>query len=81
MFCRSSSQIFENGDKCLELSRIAFFSAQNQSMYDFTTEFCLLGNLVSENTLIFHEVNSSKRDPKFYLTCATPLKYSKIKHE
>jgi hypothetical protein len=65
MFCRPSSQIFKNGDECLELSCIAFFAAQNQSMFDFTAGFYLLSNLVSENTLIFYEVNSSKRDPKF----------------
>ena len=65
MFCRPSSQIFENGDKCLELSCIASFAAQNQSMFGFAAGFCLLSNLVSENTLISHEVNSSKRDPKF----------------
>jgi hypothetical protein len=65
MFCRSSSQIFENGDESLELSCITSFAAQNQSMFGFTTEFYLLSNLASENTLIFHEVNSSKRDPKF----------------
>jgi len=65
MFCRPSSQIFKNGDECLELSCIAFFAAQNQSMFGFTAEFYLLSNLVSENTLISYEVNSSKRDPKF----------------
>jgi hypothetical protein len=65
MFCRSSSQIFENGDEHLELSCIASFVAHNKSMFGFTTGFCLLNNLVSKNTLISHEINSSKRDPKF----------------
>jgi hypothetical protein len=65
MICRPSSQIFKNGDECLEQSCIASFAAQNQSMFGFTVEFCLLSNLVSENILIFHEVSSSKRDPKF----------------
>ena len=65
IFCRPSSQIFENGDENLELSCIASFAAHNKSMFGFTTGFCLLSNLVSENTLIFHEVNSSKRDLKF----------------
>jgi hypothetical protein len=65
MFCRPSSQIFENGDKHLELSCVASFAVHNKSMIGFTAEFCLLSNLVSESTLISHEVNSSKRDPKF----------------
>jgi len=65
MFCRPSSQIFENGDEHLELSCIAFFAAHNKSMFGFIIGFCLLSNLVSKNTLISHEVNSSKRDPKF----------------
>jgi hypothetical protein len=65
MFYRPSSQIFKNGDERLELNCIAFFAAQNQSMFGFIAGFCLLSNLVSENTLISHEVNSSKRDPKF----------------
>jgi len=65
MFCRPSSQIFKNCDEHLELSCIASFAAQNQSMFGFTVGLCLLINLVSENTLIFHEVNSLKRDPKF----------------
>ena len=65
IFCRSSSQIFKNGDECLKLSCITFFVDQNQSMFDFTVGFCLLSNLEFENTLISHEVNSSKRDPKF----------------
>jgi hypothetical protein len=65
MFCRPSSQIFKNGEERLELSCIASFAAQNQSMFGFTGGFCLLSNLVSENTLISHEVNSSKRVPKF----------------
>jgi hypothetical protein len=65
MFCRPSSQIFKNGDESLELSCIASFAAQNQSIFGFTAEFCLFNNLVSENTLISHEINSSKRDPKF----------------
>jgi hypothetical protein len=50
------------------INRDSIWSAGNsgpiQSMFDFTTGFCLLSNLVSENTLISHEVNSSKRDPK-----------------
>ena len=66
MFCRSSSQIFENGDEHLELSCIASFVAHNKSMFDFTAGFCRLSNLVSENTLISHEVNSSKKDLKFF---------------
>jgi len=65
MFCRPSSQIFENGDEHLELSCIASFAAHNTSMFGFTAGVCLLSNLVSENTLISHEVNSSKRDLKF----------------
>ena len=65
MFCRPSSQIFENGDEHLELSCIASFAAHNKSMFSFTAGFCLLSNLVSENTLIFHKINSLKRDPKF----------------
>ena len=65
MFCRSSSQIFKNGDEHLKLSCITFFADQNQSMFGFTVGFCLLSNLEFENTLISHEVNSSKRDPKF----------------
>jgi len=65
MFCRPSSQIFENGNEGPELSCIASFAAQNQSMFGFTTGFCLLSNLVFENTLISHEVNSSKKDSKF----------------
>jgi hypothetical protein len=52
MFCRPSYQIFENDDKCLELSCIASFAAQNQSMFGFTAGFCPVSNLVSENTLI-----------------------------
>ena len=65
MFCRSSSHIFENGDERLELSCITSFAAQNQSMFGFTVEFYLFSNLVSENTIISHDVNNSKRDPKF----------------
>jgi hypothetical protein len=65
MFCRSSSQIFENGDTRLKLSCIASFAGQNQSMFGFTVGFCLLSNLEFENTLISHKVNSSKRDSKF----------------
>jgi len=65
MFCRPSSQIFENDDELLELSCIVFFAAHNKSMFGFIAGFCLLSNLVSENTLISHEVNSSKKDPKF----------------
>jgi len=38
-FCRSSSQIFENDDERLELSCIASFAAQNQSMFGFTAGF------------------------------------------
>ena len=62
MFCRPSSQIFENDDELLELSCIVFFAAHNKSMFDFTARFYLLSNLVSDNTLIFHKINSSKRD-------------------
>jgi hypothetical protein len=58
-----------------------FLYSPNQSMFGFTVGFYLFSNLVSENILISHEVNSSKRDPKFYLTCAPPPKYFKIKHE
>jgi len=65
IFLRPSSQIFKNGDEHLELSCIASFAAHNKSMFGFTVRFCLLSNLVSENTLISHEVNSSKRDPNF----------------
>ena len=65
MFCRSSSHIFENGDEHLKLSCIASFAIQNQSMFCFIAGFCLLSNLVSENILIPHEVNNSKRDSKF----------------
>jgi hypothetical protein len=65
MFCRPSSQIFENGDEHLELSYIASFATHNKSIFGFTAKFCMLSNLVSENTLISHEINSSKKDPKF----------------
>jgi len=65
MFCRPSSQIFKNGNEHLELNCIASFAAQNQSIFGFTAGFCLLSNLVFENTLISHEVNSSKKEPKF----------------
>jgi hypothetical protein len=65
MFCRPSSQIFEYDDKHLEISCIDSFVAHNKSMFGFTTVFCLLNNIVFENTLISHEINSSKRDPKF----------------
>jgi hypothetical protein len=65
IFCRSSSQIFKNDEEHLELSCIASFAAHNKSMFDFTAGFYLLSNLVSDNTLIFHKINSSKRDQKF----------------
>ena len=65
MFCRPSSQLFENGDKHLELSFIASFSAHNESLSNFNIGLCLLSKLVSENILISHEVNNSKRDSKF----------------
>jgi hypothetical protein len=65
MFCRPLSQIFANGDEHLELSCIASFATHDKSMFGFTTRFCLLSNLVSENILISHKVNSSKRDLKF----------------
>jgi hypothetical protein len=65
MFCRSLSKMFENSDERLELGCLASFAAQNQSMFGFTIGFCLLSNLVSENILIFHVINSSKRNPKF----------------
>ena len=65
MFCRPSSQLFENGDILLELSCIAFFAAFNESLFSFTAGLSLFSNLISENTLISHEVNSSKRDTTF----------------
>ena len=65
IFCRSSSQIFKNDEEHLELSCIASFAAHNKSMFDFTAGFYLLSNLVSDNTLIFHKINSSKRNQKF----------------
>ena len=65
MFCRPSSQLFENGDKHLELSCIASFAAHNELLFSFTAGLCLFSNLISENTLISHEVNSSKRDSTF----------------
>jgi hypothetical protein len=49
MFCRPLSQIFENGNERLELC-IAFFAAQNQLMFGFIVRFCILSNLVFENT-------------------------------
>ena len=65
MFYRPSSQLFENGDEHLELNCIASFAAHNESLFSFIAGLCLFSNLRSENTLISHEVNSSKRDSKF----------------
>jgi hypothetical protein len=39
MFYRPSSQIFENGEERLQLSCIASFAAQNQSMFGFIAGF------------------------------------------
>ena len=66
MCCRPSSQIFENGDEHLELSCIASFATHNKSMFGFTIGFWLLSNLVFESTLIFHEVNNSKKRSKIF---------------
>ena len=65
MFCKTSSQLFENGDEHMELSCIAFFAAHNESLFSFTAGLCLFNNLISENTLISHEVNCSKRVSTF----------------